>query len=119
MHLQAVVADAAVVRMAGADATPNSVTAFQRDMPRAVPLGRWDADAPQHARHGARFSGFIDGELVEMCANKDGKIQTDALGTQSCKAKGSAYSVRGFLEGGRMACSCVKVLKFSHSVLTR
>ena len=61
MPAQAVVADAALVRMAGADAAPGGMAALQRDMPRAVPLGRWDADASQHAKHGARFSGFLQG----------------------------------------------------------
>lgn len=63
MQLQAVVADAAAVRLAGTDATNDGLAALQRDLPRAVPLGRWDADehAPQHAKHGGRFSGFLDG----------------------------------------------------------
>lgn len=49
--------------MAGADASLDGLAALQRDMPRAVPLGRWDADSPQHAKHGARFSGFLDGAV--------------------------------------------------------
>lgn len=41
-------------------------------MPRAVPLGRWDADAPQHAKHGARFSGFLQGaKLYKRLATVD------------------------------------------------
>ena len=54
-----------MVRAADSCAAPGGLAAsFQRDAPRVVPLARWDADAAPIAKHGARFSGFLDGEAL-------------------------------------------------------
>lgn len=56
------VADVAVVRMAG----PAAGSGFDRlgdDLPRGVPYDRWDADAMALTKNSVRFSGFLDGEL--------------------------------------------------------
>ena len=58
---QVVVAEAAVVRMAGAAAVPAGAPALEHDLLRGVPHDRWDADAATLARNAVRFSGFLDG----------------------------------------------------------
>ena len=49
------------MRMASPGAIPICIAALEADMPRGVPLGRWDADAPALQKHSARFSGFLEG----------------------------------------------------------
>lgn len=50
-----------MVRMAGPTASPGGAGALKADMPRAVPLARWDADSAALQKNGVRFSGFLDG----------------------------------------------------------
>lgn len=40
------------------------ITVFGNDMPRPVPLQRWDNDG-RLVQHGARFSGFMEGAASE------------------------------------------------------
>lgn len=59
---QVVVADVAVIRMAG----PSAGSGFDKladDLPRGVPFDRWDADAMALTKHSVRFSGFLDGKF--------------------------------------------------------
>jgi len=62
-----------VVRMAGPTASPGGACAFQADMPRAVPLARWDADSAALQKNGVRFSGFLDGASL-VIRNKTGLL---------------------------------------------
>ena len=60
--------DAAAVRVAAGEA--KSAAVFAQDMPRSVPLQRWDTDNPNIACMGAhaptRFAAFIEGVQLRM-----------------------------------------------------
>ena len=37
------------------------IATFEQDMPRQIPLQRWDSNDLLLAKHSTRFSGFIEG----------------------------------------------------------
>jgi len=56
---------------------PPGLEVFATDMPRPVPLQRWDADDTRLAGNSARFGGFMDGAYREVL----GRISTGHRGS--------------------------------------